>query len=31
VRLHATEPAIDDVIAFLRQVDPAGHILIATE
>lgn len=31
IRLHATEPAIDDVIAFLRQVDPAGHILIATE
>lgn len=31
VRLHATEPAIDDVITFLRQVDPAGQILIATE
>ena len=31
IRLHATEPAIDDVITFLRQVDPAGHILIATE
>lgn len=31
IRLHATEPGIDDVFAFLRQVDPAGHILIATE
>ena len=31
IRLHATEPALDDVIAFLRQVDPAGQILIATE
>lgn len=31
VRLHATEPAIDDIIPFLRQIDPAGQILIATE
>jgi hypothetical protein len=31
IRLHATEPDLDDVVAFLRQVDPAGHILIATE
>jgi len=31
IRLHATEPGIDDVVSFLRQVDPAGHILIATE
>ena len=31
LRLHATEPGMDDVVALLRQVDPAGHILIATE
>lgn len=31
LRLHATEPAIDDVIRLLREVDPAGRILVATE
>jgi hypothetical protein len=30
-RYHATEPAIDDVIRLLKQADPAGRILIATE
>jgi hypothetical protein len=31
LRLHTTEPAIDQVIRLLREVDPAGHILVATE
>ena len=30
-RYHATEPAIDGIIALVRDVDPAGRILIATE
>ena len=30
-RLHTTEPSIDGIVSLLRQVDPAGHILIATE
>ena len=30
-RFHTTEPAIDAIVTLLRQVDPAGHILIATE
>lgn len=30
-RYHATEPAIDDIIKLLKQVDPAGRVLIATE
>ncbi len=30
-RYHSTEPAIDDIIALLHQVDPSGRILIATE
>jgi hypothetical protein len=30
-RYHATEPVIDDIIRLLKQVDPAGRILIATE
>jgi len=30
-RYHATEPAIDVVIRLLKEVDPAGRILIATE
>jgi hypothetical protein len=30
-RYHATEPAIDDIIRLLKEVDPAGRILIATE
>lgn len=30
-RYHATEPSIDDIIRLLKQVDPAGRVLIATE
>jgi hypothetical protein len=30
-RFHATEPAIDAVLGILREVDPANHILVATE
>lgn len=30
-RYHATEPSIDAIIRLLREVDPAGRILIATE
>lgn len=30
-RYHATEPAIDDIIKLLKEVDPAGRVLIATE
>lgn len=30
-RYHANEPAIDDIIKLLKQVDPAGRVLIATE
>jgi hypothetical protein len=30
-RFHATEPAIDAIISILREVDPAGQILVATE
>ena len=30
-RYHATEPVIDDIIKLLKQVDPAGRVLIATE
>jgi hypothetical protein len=31
VRLHAVEPAIDDVVRLLREIDPAGQIPVATE
>lgn len=30
-RYHATEPAIDAIIHLLKEVDPAGRVLIATE
>jgi hypothetical protein len=30
-RYHATEPAIDQIIRLLKEVDPAGRVLIATE
>jgi prepilin-type processing-associated H-X9-DG protein len=30
-RIRTTEPAIDAIVTLLRQVDPAGHVLIATE
>lgn len=30
-RYHATEPSIDAIIRLLKEVDPAGRILIATE
>ena len=30
-RYHATEPAIDEIIRLLKEVDPAGRVLIATE
>jgi len=30
-RYHATEPGIDDIIHLLKEVDPAGRVLIATE
>jgi prepilin-type processing-associated H-X9-DG protein len=30
-RLHSTEPSIDAIVTLLRKVDPAGHILVATE
>lgn len=30
-RYHTTEPAIDAVLTVLREVDPAGEILVATE
>jgi hypothetical protein len=30
-RYHATEPVIDAVIHLLKEVDPAGRVLIATE
>ncbi|HSB53714.1 MAG TPA: hypothetical protein VLD58_05135 [Gemmatimonadales bacterium] len=30
-RYHATEPRIDAVIHLLKEVDPAGRVLIATE
>jgi len=30
-RYHATEPALDAIIRLLKEVDPAGRILIATE
>jgi hypothetical protein len=30
-RYHATEPVIDDIIRLLKEVDPAGRVLIATE
>jgi hypothetical protein len=31
LRFKAKEPAIDAIIQLLREVDPAGRILIATE
>ena len=30
-RYHSTEPHIDAILTLLREVDPAGQILIATE
>lgn len=30
-RYHATEPVIDEIIRLLKEVDPAGRVLIATE
>ncbi len=30
-RYHTTEPALDAVLTVLREVDPAGQILVATE
>lgn len=30
-RYHATEPEIDAIIHLLKEVDPAGRVLIATE
>jgi hypothetical protein len=30
-RYHATEPSMDAILTVLREVDPAGQILIATE
>jgi hypothetical protein len=30
-RYHATEPVIDEIIRLLKDVDPAGRVLIATE
>jgi hypothetical protein len=30
-RFHATEPQIDAILKLVREVDPAGQILIATE
>ncbi len=30
-RYHATEPVIDAVIHLLKEVDPAGRVLIANE
>jgi hypothetical protein len=30
-RYHATEPQIDAILKLVREVDPAGQILIATE
>lgn len=30
-RFHSTEPHIDAIIRLVREVDPAGQILIATE
>lgn len=31
MRFNSTEPAIDAILHLLREVDPAGRILIATE
>ncbi len=30
-RYHTTEPTIDAIIHLLKEVDPAGRVLIATE
>lgn len=30
-RYHATEPTIDAILTLVREVDPSGRILIATE
>lgn len=30
-RYHATEPSMDAILTVLREVDPAGQILVATE
>jgi hypothetical protein len=31
VRLHAVQPVTGEVLGLLREVDPAGHIIIATQ
>ncbi len=30
-RYHATEPTIDAILHLMKEVDPAGRVLIATE
>jgi hypothetical protein len=30
-RFHTTEPAYGAIVKLLHEVDPAGHVLIATE